>query len=325
MFRQIILAAALAAAMLASGCSWGKDKESASPAGMEKTVAKVGNKTLSAAQYDLEVRKYKSMLQLDKTGAMTAPQAEHLEKSVLNRMIDDLALEAEAEKEGVTISKDELEEEIRALVGEYDEASLKLSMERGKTTLEEWKTALEKNMRIKKLVSREVDQKIKVSEDEIRQYFSENAREFRWPERVRVAQIMLTDEIAAAEAKRLVTAGDDFALIAKKYSQSPDAQTGGDLGYYAKGQLPPEFEHAVFGLKEGNISDVVRSTYGYHIFRVLKRETPRAMKMEEARGNMVEILTAKKREKEFADWLSKVKNSLSVTVYPEALPQRPRR
>ena len=296
MRKMMFAAAAVSLIVFSAGCSKSEDKEQKTTSDTSRPVAKIGSRLITQNELDAETRRYISVLRFDKGRSLTPQQTEHLRKEVLNTLVDNVALETEADRQGVGISSDELEAETRALLGDYDEATLKQTMERSKTTLEEWKKSLARNLKIRKLVSREVDQKIEVPDQELKDYFDENHSEFKWPERVRVSQIMVTDDASAYEIKKKLTSGDDFAMLAKEFSQSPDAANGGDLGHFSKGQLPPEFESAVFALKEGQASDVVKSSYGFHIFKLVKREPPRAMKFYEAKPNIAEVIKTEKRE-----------------------------
>lgn len=90
-------------------------------------------------------------------------------------------------------------------------------------------------------------------------------------ERVRLRQLLLPDQAAARAARDRLRKGDDFAEVSRQMSRAPNAAEGGLLGWVGPGQLPPEFEAAVFGLREGGVSEPVGSTAGWHIFQVVER------------------------------------------------------
>jgi parvulin-like peptidyl-prolyl isomerase len=295
------------------GCSYPGGKEDSQPAA-PKVVAKVNGRTITDQDLETEFKHYKVVFRLDKPEIRD--KADKLRKSLLSRLVDNVILEMEADRLGVAVTPGELDVEVKTLLGEYDEQGLNQTLTRNQVRLDVWKKLLERNLRIKKLIVNEVESKIRVTEAEIKEYFDKNAEDFKLPERLHVMQIMVKDEAEAVNARKKLLGRADFATIAKERSQSPDAAHGGDLGFYSRGQLPPEFETAVFNLKEGDISDVVRSIYGLHIFKVVKKEKPRSMTFAEAREKILDILKTNKRDEEFAGWLAKIKSGVPVTIYP---------
>jgi hypothetical protein len=184
---------------------------------------------------------------------------------------------------------------------------------------DEWKEDRKEKLLIDKLIKREVDSVIHVSDDEIREYYDANKDEFQQPLMVRARQIVVgTEEEADALRTRLVR-GEDFAEIARLHSLSPDAQSGGDLGVFAKGQMPEVFDEIVFRYRVGSISKVVKSPYGYHIFKVEDRIRPRLQKIEEVRDQIAAAIFQGRQEAFFKDWLDSLKKQARIIIYPENL------
>ncbi|MCE5299483.1 MAG: SurA N-terminal domain-containing protein [Spirochaetia bacterium] len=129
---------------------------------------------------------------------------------------------------------------------------------------------------------------LNITEDQMKDYYALNKKNYEKPDRVRASHILIrpdasptsptgrTDEQAAKFAKDLlarVKAGEDFATLAKKYSQDPgSAVNGGDLDYFARGMMVPEFENAAFSMAAGQVSDVIKTQFGYHILKVTGKE-----------------------------------------------------
>jgi parvulin-like peptidyl-prolyl isomerase len=125
---------------------------------------------------------------------------------------------------------------------------------------------------------------VQVGDQEIAQYYAAHKREFLEPARVRVSQILLpSEEKAVALLSRLKTAGEaEFRTAARQESVGLEAPRGGEMGLFRPGQLPYEMEKVVFALAEGEVSRVVESSYGFHIFRVDKRFEPELVPVERA-------------------------------------------
>ncbi|WP_010093728.1 peptidylprolyl isomerase [Ornithinibacillus scapharcae] len=107
---------------------------------------------------------------------------------------------------------------------------------------------------------------IKVSDEEVEKKFNEMKENNELE--IRASHILVEDEATANEVKKKLDEGGDFAELAKEYSTDGSAEQGGDLGYFATGRMVKEFEDAAFSLKEGEISDPVKSEFGYHIITV---------------------------------------------------------
>ncbi len=297
-----------------AGCeNIGGSKSSEGP-DLNATIATVGDRKVTLGDLEHEVKRYKTLFKI--TDDRGSEQGEMLRKAILTRLMDNLVLEVEADRMGIAVSDSDLETEVSSLLGKYDAARLGLILTENDMSYDEWVKALKKRIRTRKLTVREIDSKIPVSEEEIKEYFKKHSTRFLWPMRVRALQIMVGDEAKAEKIRKRLMNKADFATIAKETSQSPDAASGGDLGYFSRGQMPPEFEEAVFNLKENEISEVIKSIYGFHIFKVIKKKKLRPMKYSEAHERIRTLIFEKKREEVFINWTKKLKKSVKIKVYP---------
>ena len=176
------------------------------------------------------------------------------------------------------------------------------------------KTQLKKDLSIENYKNK-FDKETEISEEAMKKYYEDNKSQFT-EDKVRASHILISTvdkdgkELSpekkkeakkeAEEIYKKVKAGEDFATLAKEYSQDEySAVNGGDLGFFEKGQMVPEFEAAAFGLKKGEVSEIVESQYGYHIIKVTdkvyKEET-----FDEAKSDI-------KKELLYQKYLEKVK------------------
>jgi len=149
---------------------------------------------------------------------------------------------------------------------------------------------------------------LQVSDGELKNYYEQNLQSFQQPERVRAAHILFktegkspeeTEKIKARAAEILarVKKGEDFAALARKYSEDVgSASQGGDLGFFGRGQMVPEFENAAFTLKEGSVSDLIVTKYGFHIIKVSEKQTARTQAFEEVVGTIRPTLLQRKAD-----------------------------
>ncbi len=159
-------------------------------------------------------------------------------------------------------------------------------------------------------------------EREIEEFWRENAADFAVPELVRVSHILLRDspdkEGEAAEFARSLLRrageGEDFAELARRYSQADSAPRGGDLGFFRPGQLLPELEGVARGLETGGIAGPVRTDYGYHLVKVTDRRPPRLRELDEARDEVVSALLFRRRQERMAELREKAVRKTPVWV-----------
>lgn len=170
-----------------------------------------------------------------------------------------------------------LEKEYKVSDKEIDKEIAKIKKELGGE--DQFKQALEQNgikneKDLKKLVKTQLLNKkaatdgVKVSDAEMKKVFNE-----KYKEEVKASHILVDNKKTADEVKAKLDKGEDFAKVAEKYSKDPGSKTkGGDLGFFGKGQMVPEFDKVAFSLKPGQVSDPVKSQFGYHIIKVVDKK-----------------------------------------------------
>jgi peptidyl-prolyl cis-trans isomerase D len=138
-----------------------------------------------------------------------------------------------------------------------------------------------RKIRFVRISPAEIGSKIKVAREEVERNYNARLGSYTTPEQIRASHVLLTtegkdDAAVRAQAEQVLKearSGADFAALAKKYSQDEsNAQQGGDLDYFSRGRMVPEFETAAFALKPGEISDVVKTEFGYHVIKLTDRK-----------------------------------------------------
>jgi peptidyl-prolyl cis-trans isomerase C len=204
---------------------------------------------------------------------------------------------------------------------EYDKAVKEAGF-----TDSELKTLMRKEIVINNLLEKNVADKVKVGDDEVKKFYEDNKDKFKTEESVRASHILIgVDEKASDEDKKKakekaeairkqLLAGADFATLAKKDSTCPSAKQGCDLGFFTKEQMVPEFANAAFALKPGEISDVVKTKFGYHIIKLQEKKPAGIVPFDEAKGKISEYLKSQKIQKGVNEYLEKLRKDAKIEM-----------
>jgi len=237
---------------------------------------------------------------------------------LLNQLIEEQLMLQEAQKRGLRVSGEELEfalDDIQSRNRFPNRESFKKAVSMGAISWEDYVSSLKKQVLRLKLLSRELNSRIKLEEGEARAYYETFPERFNLPERIRLRQLLLRFPPGASEAakKRLreksagiyakIRKGQDFVRLVEQYSEGPARKKGGDLGFFQKGELAAWIEEAVFNLEVGTVSQGIESSRGIHLFKLEKRENGRKIPFEKVQQDIEAKLMAKKRIALQKKWL----------------------
>ena len=157
--------------------------------------------------------------------------------------------------------------------------------------------------------------KIKVPEDDMKKYYDENKAEFMAKAQVKAKHILCSTEEEAKAAKERVLKGESFEDVAKEVSTGPSATDGGDLGWFSKEQMVPEFADMAFSLEKDGLSDPVKTQFGYHIIKVYDKKEAGTKSFDEARAELEKKLIGDRQKQYVDDMILKLKEEHSITIY----------
>jgi peptidyl-prolyl cis-trans isomerase C len=174
------------------------------------------------------------------------------------------------------------------------------------------------------LLLRSIVADVEVSDEEVKTFYEANPELFKTPEQVRARHILIkvAPEADAArkkealqeikEVQKKVRAGEDFAALAEAHSQGPSSVKGGDLNFFGRGQMVKPFEEAAFALQPDEVSDIVETSFGYHLIKVTERREAGVVGFEEARPRIAQNIKKEKEGQMFRDHVAKLRAAADI-------------
>ncbi len=244
-------------------------------------------------------------------------EAQLLEWSREN-VIEKVLIIQDAEKNGGKIPPDQVEATLAKLKEQYDDPG-QLYKDFNAENDEQVKKDIAKQMRIEQRIGKVCENLPKPSQADIQKYYEENQEQFKSGERARVAHIVKyvnwqTDEKTAYDAINQaydeIKSGVAFEVVVDKHTDCADS--GGDLGFVMKGQMVEEFEDVVFNLGAGQVSDIFRTRFGFHIAKVYAREPAAVAGLEEVKDRITEVLTEQIRSEAIDKFIDGLKSEAKI-------------
>ncbi len=292
------------------GCQRGGNAE-------KRILAKIGDETITVDEFNREFDRVRlEDMSFDIRDKLSLNK---LKANFLNRLLERRILLAEAQRRGISISGDELNRKISLIKKDYPEKSFVETLISEYVRYEDWEERVRMKLLIEKLINIVIIANISIGDEEIEKYYQDHPQEFLIPEQVKARQILVGTEVDARDIVTKLRSGEDFTELAKDKSLSPDGKEGGDLGYFSHGHMPPEFDKVIFSLGTGRLSKIVKSPYGYHIFKLEERRKASKFSLYEVYEQIKEKLRQERAEQEYGKWLEKIKNTTKVEVNHQLL------
>ena len=284
---------------------------------VDKVIVVVDNEIITQGEVDRIIGPAYEQFKNKLSGQDLIKKIEEARQAVMGQLLEEKLILSEAKKQNIQIE----EKDIKAKV---DEARKKFpsneifeqALASQKLTIKDLKAKFKEQLMARKLIDQKVGSKIFITPAEVVDYYNKHINEFAKPEQIRLRNILIrpkenvhvekTADLINEILKRL-KAGEDFAELAKIYSEGPGAKEGGDMGYVGKGDLMPEIEKAVFNMKAGETSGVIRTKIGYHFFKVEDRKMPESVSVADARRSIEEAIWVGKMREKSRGWVEELR------------------
>ena len=240
------------------------------------------------------------------------------DREVLEQFITDKLLESEVREAGISITDADVNQYIDQVKknNRLSDDDLKTALAREGQTVDSYKVSVKTEMEKSEIIDRQVKRKVTITDEDVERYYKANPNKYRSDARARIRHILLTlperaapDRVQAvmAEGKELykrIKAGEDFATLAKEYSQGAGQADGGDIGWIKRGTLIPGLEEVAFEkLQVGQVSEPFRTSMGVHIVKLEAREAGNVLPLATVAPRIKEELLNKALQERFAKWM----------------------
>lgn len=257
---------------------------------------------------------------------LKVPYADQGEGGILAQLIDTKLQMQLARKRGITVGSDEIQralDDVKQKNGIPSDAALDSLLREDRFDLASYKEVLRDQITILKLINREVRAGVVLSDEEVRTYYQEQLDRRVAPKEYHLRQILLpvpspdradTVQQAAEAVISQLRSGADFPDMARRYSSGPESKLGGDLGNLSIDQMRPEVREAIEPLQPGEISGPVRTSAGYHIFRLEELRPSQPRPFDEIKGEMQAALFRERAAELYEKWLKDLRSAAQVEI-----------
>lgn len=181
-------------------------------------------------------------------------------------------------------------------------------------------TNLRRELMIRAVVQEEIGSKVKVDDKEVQEYFAAHSDEFSG-DTVQLRHIVVQSEGEARELQARLAKNESFEELAKKHSRDTNSgPKGGDLGFLGREQMLPDFARAAFALKAGEVSDVVRTPFGFHLIKLVNRKKGQPLAFEQVKTQLQRRLLDERQAQRFQAWVKDLESGAKITRDESLLP-----
>jgi len=293
---------------------------------VERIIARVNNEIITQRQYEREKAKLRDQLAQDYSGPELDAKFKEESKDLLRDLIDQALMVQKAKDLDINVDTDLIKrlDEIRKQSNLETLEDLQKEVERQGLVWEDFKEQIRRQILMREVIGREVGSRIMVARDEALQYYNAHKSEFQSPGMIHLAEILISTEkykpeeadkrakAALAELK----AGQRFSEVVKKYSDGPNIDQGGDIGYLKAGTVAPAIAEPVSKLEVNDNTDLIQTKNGYLILKLLERFSPGIPKFEEVEQRVTEAVYDERMRPKLREYLIQLRKDSYFFIAP---------
>lgn len=296
---------------------------------LDQVAAVVNDEVITQSEVDIMLRPLFEQYKQEIPQEQLALKLGEARQKLLNQLVEDRLVYQEAKNKKIEIDEGEIDKEIEQFKERFKtEQELENVLQREGMSLTSMRDRIRRQAMIRRLQDMEIRGRIVISPLEIETYYKDHAEEFSSGEKILVRSITIRkDEIArekgmkdeAAKKKiedlrKRVLSGESFGALAKESSEDTHAVNEGLADWISPGEMIPEIDAVLFNLKQGEVSPIVESPMGYHLFRIEEKKEQFNKSFEEARDEIYGALFHIKSQQRFQDWMKELKRNAYISI-----------
>lgn len=292
----------------------------------ETIVARVGSAPITEKELEAAIDIYVPKGGFH--GAVSKEKRDEYRKPALDWLIEKELLFQEAKRRGLKATSAEIDAVVKFNEDRFgSKKAFRDALKSEGKTMPQFRNSIERETLISKLAGTEIVEKAAYSDEELKDYYEKNINKFKRPDSLHIWHILISaapemsDEergkkkALAQEVLAKIRAGEDFSSAADRHSEDAYRVKGGDMGYIHRGRLVEEVEDVAFSLKEGQVSDVIESIFGFHIIKAGGRKEAETIGFDEAKSKLRMELEQKRYEDLRTNYIHSLKEKTAVRIY----------
>jgi parvulin-like peptidyl-prolyl isomerase len=276
--------------------------------------------------HDWELKLLLPQVEADMASRGVDPRGRAVMETMIGRAIDSTLLAQEARRRGIEPNQERIDAKMSALSDQAGgRGALEAALIKSGVTYDELRSTVVQADLVRTLVEEEHGGEIdEPSDDEVEAYFREHAELFTEPDKIHTRQIMIKVDADATKAERdeartraeaareRAVAGEDFAALARKVSDGPNASRGGDLGYTSRGDMIPAFDDVVWSTDVGGITNVIETNMGFHVAKVEDVRKGDPVPLDKARPFIESLISQRRNAQIIASLLADLRSTADI-------------
>jgi parvulin-like peptidyl-prolyl isomerase len=287
-----------------------------SPCGCQKNDASETVATVNGEKITLDEFRKRLAGTLNYAGGPSSPKPEdddRLREGVLNQLINEKIMLSRAAELSLTVSGADIAKKIEEVKEGYSEEGFEKVLAEQNINFDAWKRTLKKRMILEKLIDSDVNAAVSVTDEEVKEYYNSHRKDYVQGKKIHVAQIVFRNPELSGSILRRLKSGEDFGKVAREMSIGLEADRGGDMGFIGRGIMPEAIDDVIFSLRSGAISPIIKSPYGYHIFKVIEKEE-RRREFSDIKERVMADVRKQKEEQAYVLWISNLRSRAAIRI-----------